>query len=544
MISIHLVSTRAGKKAERPHRKHSILPMAYIGPTLVSLLAIGLLLSACETLPATSQEIPLSTTPTASSPTTLTAPSPTGTPSHRLPQSDEVVLSITNSQPFSGREGNPVPEWPGWGAESLAVAPDGSYWLADSYVEPPRLLHYSPSGEQLESIPLEQKVVYVYDLLVLDDSLWLLDISSQLPKIVQLSLDGEVLRSLDLPENLFLMEGNPIFNGVLNLQAGESGEILANTVNGAYELLDSSGNPTYRPLEGISWAGHTYRVTTDPISFTLSLSIDGNTLPIAPPEYIDSPPFIGFNPDGSVAIAIRRETPVQSDVPAVQIDPLVAYYAPSGELLSVARRWPTFIYVDMHHDLAFGSDGMVYQFVTNPNHSVQVVRLGSAPEYAALPRAPEVFNSPVPTVASPRLPLWETPPAGATEQEIARESLVRFFTQLDQKRYTEAAALYGGDFSEVNFERLPGEEVGAYWERLCSAYTICMPVLAIPQEEKISEEEFRFYVEFLWLDGTRFVNGPCCGASPAQQPGYWQFAYSVKKVDDQWKVMRAPLYIG
>jgi hypothetical protein len=262
-----------------------------------------------------------------------------------------------------------------------------------------------------------------------------------------------------------------------------------------------------------------------------------------PPLTIDSDAFIGFNPDGSFALALRREIPAQSDVPGVQNDPLVGYFTPSGELIGVARRRPAYIYLGFNHDLAHSPDGSVYQLITNPDHSVQIIRLGFRPDVASLPQPDEISNSPIPTKASPRLPRWEKPPAGASEQEIARETLVRFFTWLDQRRYREAADLYGGDFSEVSLERLTDEDDAAYWERLCSINIMCMPVLEIVAEEALRDDEYRFFVEFLWFDGTRFVNGPCCGASPAEQPGYWQFAYPVKKIDGQWKVMRAPLFV-
>jgi len=50
-------------------------------------------------------------------------------------------------------------------------------------------------------------------------------------------------------------------------------------------------------------------------------------------------------------------------------------------------------------------------------------------------------------------------------------------------------------------------------------------------------------VEFVWLDGTLFKLGPCCGATEAEMPPVWQFPYTVKKIDGQFKVMEGPVYI-
>jgi len=296
-------------------------------------------------------------------------------------------------------------------------------------------------------------------------------------------------------------------------------------------------------LQALSYYGHTYRLVLVPDEYRYGIEVEGVPIAISPPYYIESDPFLGFYPDGSFALALRQELPVQGEVQSVQIDRLVHYYSPTGKLLGAARRLPEIIWPEFNHELTTGPDGNVYQLVSNPDHLEQIVRLGFAPDDASLPLLPEPTAIPTPVEFSPRLPAWKTPPAGAGDQEIARETLVSFFALLSEKRYAEAAELYGGDFSENPYERQPGESDAAFWQRVCTANTLCMPVLLIANEEKLSEEEYLFYIEFLWRDGTRFELGACCGASPAQFPGAWQFAYQVKKVDGQWKVMREPLFV-
>lgn len=52
-----------------------------------------------------------------------------------------------------------------------------------------------------------------------------------------------------------------------------------------------------------------------------------------------------------------------------------------------------------------------------------------------------------------------------------------------------------------------------------------------------------FLVEFVWMDGTLFKHGACCGANEAQMPTVWQFPYTVKQMDGVFKVMEGPVII-
>src|SRR5512138_2238489 len=134
------------------------------------LVLISLLVSGCDLVPG----IQTAADPTPSNP----LPPPTSEiqqPAVNLPETDQVVLTIPNSEPWSGREGDPRPNWLGWGAETFAAAPDRTFWIADTAVHPNRLLHYSPQGELLAALSLENQVVYVSYLAAIQDSLWLLD---------------------------------------------------------------------------------------------------------------------------------------------------------------------------------------------------------------------------------------------------------------------------------------------------------------------------------------------------------------------------------
>jgi hypothetical protein len=336
-------------------------------------------------------------------------------------------------------------------------------------------------------------------------------------------------------------DGGLVSNGIFNLWLGEKGELLTSGVNGLHELIDPAGEITARPVEALTNNGHAYRTVPDLTEHTLSITVDGEPVGILPPDHVEGEPFLGFNPDGSFAVAIFRETPVEGDVPSAIIEWLVHYYTPSGGLLGIARRWPRVLWSEFGHDLALGPDGMVYQLVSNPDHSVQIVRLGFAPELLPAPQV-EPAATPMP-LTPPSLPQEETPLDAGTQAQ-AREALLSFFTFLSEGRYAEAAPFYGGNYEEIPFGNPveSGEDLGAYWERVCQG-VLCLPVSGTTQAEQVAEDEIIFYVEFVMEDGTRFELGACCGANPAEFPPVWQFRYPVKKIAGAWKVMRGPLYM-
>ena len=208
------------------------------------LLLISLLMSGCALI---SEEGQTATMPPEIE-TPVTSPiAPSAIPSAQLPTDDQIMFTIPNPEPFSGREGEPRPDWLGWGAETFAVAPDGSFWIADTAVYPNRLLHYSPKGELLQELSLERIVVHAYNLLATQDSLWVLDISAQPPRIIRLNLDGEIQSSINIPEEIMTYDGH-IVDGASNLFLGEEGELLLYSVNGYYQMVDAAGQVNVQPL--------------------------------------------------------------------------------------------------------------------------------------------------------------------------------------------------------------------------------------------------------------------------------------------------------
>lgn len=475
------------------------------------------------TLTGTSTLTPTSSTPTphttTSSPHSTTPVPPSPTRRFQLSNSDQVVLTISNPESFSGREGDARPNWLGWGAEAFAVAPDGSFWLADTAVYPNRLLHYGPQSELLQEISLADQVVYASDLAIARGSLWVLDISSQQPKVIQFDMHGTLLSSIpvDVSHGTFYM----------SLMTCYDNQLLLIGSDGYTELIATSGEITRKYLPVLSCFGHKYQAGTwqkDPIKI--------NSAPFeATPDFIAGPnPFLGFNPDGSFAITgYGVDSSGQPDWQQGQ----VRYYDGAGKLLGMSRQRPMNIYKDWYHALAFGPDGSVYQLLSNPDHSVQIVRLGFSSSLPPIVTTPTV----TPTSLSP---MQSSLPA-ATDEEQARNALLSFFSNLSTWNYSEAVRYFGGDISSSTRPQDPSETLDDYWNYNCKQLH-CLAVAAITDIEQVSKDEYMFYTVFVNPDGSRFEIGACCGGDPAATPPIWQFAYPVKKINGVWKVMRGPLY--
>lgn len=488
-------------------------------------LLITLLINSCTLTPATEQESTIIPEVGESVISTMTF---SAIPPVHLPEVDEIVFTIPNPEPFSGREGEVRPNWLGWGAETFTVGPNGDFWIDDTAVFPNWLLHYSPRGELLQEISLENLAVYPYDLAVTQDSVWVLDISSQPQKIIQLAMDGTFRSSIDFSK-IRTQTGTFIPHGQLySLSLGEQGELVLQTRDDNYEMIDASGKLTARPLEALEYYNHVYQTGIfSEATNQLPIYVDGAQLDIDPDFFIEMP-FLGFHPDGSFALAGSVEDAEH------RIDHQVRYYSPTGELLGIARQQPQTFGKDWNHHLAFGPDGAIYQLLSNPDHSVQVLRLGFSEEVSPLPK---------PTPTPTPLTVFQPSESATTDEEQARNVLLTFFSDLNAQNYSEAATHFGGEKIEYAREMMPGETLGEYWEYICSTVLWCLPVVAdITDTEQVSDDEFIFYVVFVNPDGTRFGIGACCGGDPAAFPPVWQFAYPVRKIGGEWKVMRGPVF--
>ncbi|MCU0491284.1 MAG: hypothetical protein MUD01_06845 [Chloroflexaceae bacterium] len=133
----------------------------------------------------------------------------------------------------------------------------------------------------------------------------------------------------------------------------------------------------------------------------------------------------------------------------------------------------------------------------------------------------------------------------ASPQTSPHATLTQFYQALAAGRYAEAAANYGGSYDTIigwNGDVAADNHVKLI-EAGCTRQLRCLTVKQIVSEQQLSPTEWLFMVEFANPDGTTFVRGPCCGASPQDQPPQHQFEQRVVQTANGWKVTSLGVYV-
>jgi hypothetical protein len=139
-------------------------------------------------------------------------------------------------------------------------------------------------------------------------------------------------------------------------------------------------------------------------------------------------------------------------------------------------------------------------------------------------------------------------PAQPGDEELARQALVNFFDLLNQKKFTEAAAILdanpGGnpnpnlDILRSDNPNVPGNDIATLLEQGCTVNGLqCLPVDKISAVESVQSGGYQFTVSFLLPDGSRFSLPQTEG-----KPAIEQFTYTLVKEDGQFRVLELPPY--
>ena len=281
---------------------------------------------------------------------------------------NEVVLTIpagSDGVTYSAKEAERLT----WGPTALAVATDGSYWIADAVSN--RLLHYSKSGQRLDPIDLAvHRVVGVGDLDVSDAGLFVLDIAAINPRVLHLSYDGKLQAAYDVPKSLGLE------NGLSGIALGEHGEVLVEREGGAFvSVLASSGVVAVRALDGYSFRGQVYSArAADLLSAETtrgSITTGDRTIEVRTPSNLAGLHIVGVNSDRSFFAVVEEAAIVES---AVIVDQTVRQYRRGRYPLqpgSCSTGWA--VYARLRRR-CHGPDGAIYALLTQSDQA-QVARL-------------------------------------------------------------------------------------------------------------------------------------------------------------------------
>jgi hypothetical protein len=151
----------------------------------------------------------------------------------------------------------------------------------------------------------------------------------------------------------------------------------------------------------------------------------------------------------------------------------------------------------------------------------------------------------LPTILLLIIVLGGTSCSSQTDSEKARDILTRYFSLLHQRKYAEAAELYGGEY-EVLAEWNPTVDPNDHGKLLEMGCTInglqCLPIKTIGAREDSAPDTFEFYIQFENPDGSVFV----LESLDASTPGLrfeTDFKFTVLKRGDDFVVQELPVYM-
>jgi len=127
-----------------------------------------------------------------------------------------------------------------------------------------------------------------------------------------------------------------------------------------------------------------------------------------------------------------------------------------------------------------------------------------------------------------------------SDVDKAQETLLRFFSLLNQGHYAEVVDLYGGPYDVLQAwnPTADAQDYAELLERGCMANGLqCLPVKQILAVENGSRDRFIFTVTFENPDGSLFVLNPE-GAIPRSE-----FDYTVVRSEEDYIVEELPVYV-
>jgi hypothetical protein len=273
-----------------------------------------------------------------------------------------------------------------WGPQAFAVAPDGTFWIADSAADPAQILNFTPEGELVRGIQLPGTVVGMSDIEVDDSQIVLLDEASLPPKVIRLNIDGTLAGRYDIPA------GRRLPGGVTGIALGDGGEVILEWRLGETltQFIDARGQASWSDLDGYLRDGRLY--LGDPVNIMSevtnsgAVSANGRTIEIQVSHQLAGLRILGVNDDGGYYV-LADDLISQ---PALQVDQIIHRYTPEGDLVGSTRVPMELRYAPVLHELALGPDGSVYMMRAQPEY-MEILRLLFADELAPLepPRAAE-----------------------------------------------------------------------------------------------------------------------------------------------------------
>lgn len=265
-----------------------------------------------------------------------------------------------------------MPEIERWGPKAVAIAPDGSFVIANTYRV--NLLRYSATGNLLQTIDLSTVARGITDLKVTPAGIFVLDSAAQEPVVFHINPQGRIVGKHLVPAALRA--------GLSGLALGSGGDLLLEHEGKIkHRLLQANGQPAGYSQAAPEVGGQPLVIGRPDWSSASThgrakLMVGSKQIEIRVPHMLATPRLLGSASARSFYMIVEEVT--HNDEGAMQIDLTLRHYNADGQLLGMTRYPLAEQAVAVDHPFAIGRDGAVYGLLTREDH-VAVVRFGFTP---------------------------------------------------------------------------------------------------------------------------------------------------------------------
>lgn len=261
------------------------------------------------------------------------------------------------------------------GPTALSMAPDGTFWIADT--TDVRVVHYAPDGELLNEIDLTQhSATHVFDVEASTSDVWVL-FSNQQSDLFQLARfipEGQLIDTYDLHDD-------PLVSDYVGYSPGititDGGEVVLEAAGGEARarVVDAAGQQDNTPVSSLTYSGHTYAWRYDSMTSHVLIVDDTEIVLEGRPGDLAIETGLVDQVSGDTFVAEINYIPDDSNAPFRYT---VERISVDGQRLAVAVLPTDDHFVFVQFDLVAGPDGEVYQMVTFADH-IDVIRLEFEP---------------------------------------------------------------------------------------------------------------------------------------------------------------------
>ena len=269
-----------------------------------------------------------------------------------------------------------------WGPSALAVADDGTFWLADAVAK--RVRGYDRQGQLRHSISLNDKVVAINDICLSATAIFILDSAASHPQILQLDFSGALVATYPSPVTLA--------DGLSGIAYSAERGLLLEIEGGARwrQFLDPQGKTCNISLAGYPSSRGSCRINAATRTRNLrKLRVGALSVEIAVQHELAAASVLHINPAGDFYLVVDE----MALLPEIKIDRTVRHYSHNGEIIGTARVPRQQQLLEVPRSLALTTDGQLYALTTHTD-GFKVWRLPFISKLEAiLPAAPKQQNA-------------------------------------------------------------------------------------------------------------------------------------------------------